>query len=188
MPFCPAREENAESAMPTDTQQAFTEHFVRSQHRVYGYIVTLLPRRADADEAFQDTCLILWGKWTEFDLSRDFTRWACGIAHNVVRNFKRRQRPGAITLNEDLLAQIADVGLENEPVLEARRRALLLCLEKLPAARRELVERSYLRGEVIRNVAEQIGLTPAALYLQLQRIRRSLFECVDRALRAQGGR
>ncbi len=172
--------------MPTETQQAFTEHFVRCQHRVYGYIVTLLPRRSDADEAFQDTCLILWDKWAEFDPSRDFTRWACGIAHNVVRNFKRRQRHAAITLNDDLLAQIAEIRLENEPLLEARRRALLDCLEKLPAARRALIERSYLRGQLIRQVAEQIELTPAALYLQLQRIRRVLFECVDRTLRALG--
>jgi len=172
--------------MQTDTQQAFTELFVRSQHRVYGYIVTLLPNRDDADEAFQDTCLVLWSKWTEFDPQRDFDSWACGIAHNVVRNFKRRKRTGTVTLDDDLLAEIAQLRLQAEPVLEARRRALSRCLDKLPSAQRSLVERSYLGGEPIRSVAEQIGLTPASLYLRLQRIRLALFECVDRALGSGG--
>ncbi len=172
--------------MQTHAQQAFTEQFVRSQHRVYGYIVTLLPNRDDADEAFQDTCLVLWGKWTEFDPERDFDSWACGIAHNVVRNFKRRKRAGTVTLDDALLAEIAAMRLEAEPLLEARRARLSRCLDKLPSTQRMLIERSYLGGEPIRQVANQLRLTPASLYLRLQRIRLALFECVDRALGSGG--
>jgi RNA polymerase sigma-70 factor (ECF subfamily) len=172
--------------MSIEQQKPFTEQFVRSQHRVYGFIVTLLPNRDDADEAFQETCLILWDKWAEFDPTRDFVRWACGIAHNVVRNYRRSQQRTAVTLSDDLLAEIALERLDNDPLLEARHQALSACLEKLTVGQRKLVEESYQRGQEIRLVAEQMAVTPATLYLRLQRIRRKLFECVDRALRSGG--
>jgi RNA polymerase sigma-70 factor (ECF subfamily) len=57
----------------------FVERFVRSQDRIYAYVATLLPNRADAEEVFQQTSLILWKKWQQFDPSRDFVRWACGM-------------------------------------------------------------------------------------------------------------
>ena len=50
----------------------FVERFVRSQDRIYAYVVTLLPNRADAEEVFQQTSLALWKKWRQFDPGRDF--------------------------------------------------------------------------------------------------------------------
>jgi hypothetical protein len=50
--------------------ERFAERFVRSQDRIYAYVVTLLPNRADAEEVFQQTCLALWKKWGEFDPAR----------------------------------------------------------------------------------------------------------------------
>lgn len=174
------------TAMSLQNQKPFTEQFVRSQHRVYGYIVTLLPNRDEADDAFQETCLILWDKWAEFDTSRDFVRWACGIAHNVVRNYRRSRQRTVVTLSDGLLTEIAAERLSSEPHLESRNRALSGCLEKLTEAQRSLLEQCYLGGEEIQAVAERKSLTRAALYLRLQRIRRTLFECVDRSLQ-QGG-
>src|SRR4051794_9938980 len=57
-------------------QDQFVEQFIRSQGRVYAYIVTLLPNRDDTEEVFQQTSLALWKKWQEFDPTRDFVRWA----------------------------------------------------------------------------------------------------------------
>lgn len=173
--------------MIADERETFTELFNRSQHRVYGYIITLLPNRDDAEEVFQETCLTVCDKWAEFDSTRDFVRWACGIAHNVARNYRRSKQRPLVTLSEGLLAEIVAERLESEPLLETRNSALSRCIEKLPISQRKVLERSYLGGEAIRSVAQRMGITPAALYLRLQRIRRTLFDCVDRALRAGGG-
>ena len=69
----------------------FVERFIRSQDRIYAYVATQLPNRADAEEVFQQTSLILWRKWQQFDPHRDFVRWACGIAHREVCSFLRKQ-------------------------------------------------------------------------------------------------
>ena len=52
------------------TQDQFAEQFLRSQRRVYAYIVSMLPNRADAEEVFQQTSLILWRKWADFAPAR----------------------------------------------------------------------------------------------------------------------
>jgi DNA-directed RNA polymerase specialized sigma24 family protein len=78
--------------MRTDAKRSFAERFLCDQHRLYGYIATLVPSRADAEDIFQETSLLLWEKWCEFDQDRDLMPWACGIAHNVVRNFWRTRQ------------------------------------------------------------------------------------------------
>jgi RNA polymerase sigma factor (sigma-70 family) len=112
----------------------FVERFVRSQDRIYAYVTTLLPNRADAEEVFQQTSLILWKKWQQFAPSRDFVRWACGMAHHEVRNFLRKHADkGRVYLSEDVLGEVAQVRLESHDMLEARRHALRHCLDQLGA-------------------------------------------------------
>ncbi len=167
----------------------FAEYIVHNQHRVFAYIATLLPNRDDAEDVFQNTCLILWKKWEQFDSSRDFFTWACGIAHNEVRNFLRLKRPGRMQLSADLLVQVNETRLKADELLESRGQFLGLCLEKLPDEQRKLVERCYLGDLTIRAIAEELEISPAALTMRLQRIRRILFECVDSAVkREEGGR
>jgi RNA polymerase sigma-70 factor (ECF subfamily) len=165
----------------------FVERFVRSQGRLYGYVATLLPNRSDAEEVFQQTSLVLWRKWQQFDPGRDFLRWACGIAHNEVRNFLRKQtRKGRVYLSEDVLAEVAQMRLDLNDVLEARRRALQQCLDRLKHGARELLERSYAGTDSIKTIADDLGLRPNVLYMTLKRLRRALLDCINRTLAAEG--
>jgi RNA polymerase sigma-70 factor (ECF subfamily) len=165
----------------------FVERFVRSQDRIYAYVVTLLPNRTDAEEVFQQTSLVLWKKWQQFDPGRDFVAWACGIAHHEVRNFLRKHRDrGRVCLSQDVLAEVARVRLEMHDVLEARRQALRHCLGLLQQGNRELLERCYAGKDSIKAVAESLGQPPNAVYMTLKRLRRALFDCINRTLAGEG--
>jgi RNA polymerase sigma-70 factor (ECF subfamily) len=164
----------------------FVEQLVRSQDRIYAYVVTLLPNRSDAEEVFQQTSLVLWKKWQQFEPSRDFVRWACGMAHHEVQNFVRKQaNRRCICLNDHVMATVAEARLEVPDLLDARRRALRLCLQRLQQGRRELLERCYAGKDSIKIVAAELGQTPNALYMTLKRLRRTLFECINRTLSAE---
>jgi RNA polymerase sigma-70 factor, ECF subfamily len=168
-------------------QDEFVERFIRSQDRIYAYVVTLLPNRADAEEVFQQTSLVLWKKWQQFDPGRDFVRWACGIAHHEVQNFLRKHTArGRVYLNEDVLTEVAEARLDLHDVLEARRRALRQCLDRLKRSRRELLERCYAGRDSMKTIAENLGQPPNVLYMTLKRLRRSLYDCVNRTLSAEG--
>jgi RNA polymerase sigma-70 factor (ECF subfamily) len=165
----------------------FVERFVRSQDRIYAYVVTLLPNRADAEEVFQQTSLILWKKWQQFDPQRDFVAWACGMAHHEVRNFLRKHRDrGRRYLSEDVLAEVAQVRLDVHDVLEARRQALQHCLDQLAPAKRALLERCYAGEDRINTIAAELGQRPNVLYMTLKRLRRALLDCISRSLTTEG--
>ena len=165
----------------------FVERFVRSQDRIYAYVVTLLPNRADAEEVFQQTSLILWKKWQQFDPGRDFVRWACGIAHNEVCAFLRKHADkGRVHLSEDVMAEVVQVRLDVHDLLEVRRRLLRHCLDQLKQGHRELLERCYAGKDSIKAIAAELGQRPNVLYMRLKRLRRAVFDCVNRALTAEG--
>ncbi len=167
--------------------EQFAERFIRSQDRIYAYVVTLLPNRADAEEVFQQTSLLLWKKWQQFDPSRDFVAWACGMAHYEVQNFLRKhQQRGRVHLSDDVLAEVAQTRLELHEGLEARRQALAHCLEQLGQAQRAVLERCYAGKDTIKTIAAELGQTPNALYMTLKRLRRTLFDCINRTVAAEG--
>lgn len=168
--------------MEPSNQGEFLKRFLQDQSRLYGYVVTLLPNRSDAEEVFQETALILWEKWQDFDETREFVPWACGIAHNVARNFLRKQGNRRVYLDEEFLRRVTAAREERQGTLDERRGALADCMAQLPAKQRDLLERCYSDQQTARDVAEQLGMTDNALYLRLRRIRRILYDCVTRRM------
>ena len=175
--------------MPTSySHDAFAEQFVLNQRRIYSYIATLLANSADVEEVFQQTSLLLWKKWGEFDPEGDFTRWACGIAHNQVRNFLRLHRHRDVYLSEEMLDELADIHLSQSPRLDDRGQMLSDCLERLPAKQREFVEMCYRGTEPMKSIAARLKMAPSALYMKLHRLRQVLLQCIEMALASDGRR
>jgi len=127
----------------------------------------------------QQTSLILWQKWEQYDPRQDFLAWACGVARNEVRNFLRRHGRDRMVFSDKLMDQLADMRIEVQPMLEVRRGLLVQCMKKLDFMARELVERCYQGGESMKSLARQFRTTPNALSLRLRRIRRDLLECIE---------
>jgi RNA polymerase sigma-70 factor, ECF subfamily len=167
-------------------EDAFAQQFLRDQRRIYAYITTLLPDRDDAEEVFQQTSLLIWQKRSEFDPNRDFVRWGCGIAHNLVRNFRRRSERLNVTLTDEVLELLRHDRLESEPTADERLTALRHCLKALPKRQATLIERCYAGTKSVQQVAGQLGIAPATMYMQLHRIRKALLECIERRLAMEG--
>jgi RNA polymerase sigma-70 factor, ECF subfamily len=162
--------------------EQFVNAFVRHQNRVYGYIVMMLPNRHDAEDVFQQTSLILWQKWDQFDPAQDFVPWACGVAHNEIRNFLRRRGRDHVVFSEKLIGELAETRRQTEPSLDERSGLLADCVGKLDFLARELLERCYAGRESIGLIAQQFHTTTNGIYLRLRRIRRDLLECVERKM------
>src|SRR5262245_65027314 len=80
----------------------FAEDLRPDQTRLYGYIHSLVRDLNDADDLFQQTTLILWKKFGEFDREGNFFAWACGIARLEVANFLRSRGRQRLYFNDDL--------------------------------------------------------------------------------------
>jgi len=173
--------------MDEDLHGVFAERFVRNENRVYRYIFSLVPRRSEAEELFQETSLTLWKTWNRYDPAVDFIAWACGIAHNLVRNhLRKRKNQPRLLLDGEILDQLAERRAADDPLLEERRSVLRACLQRLSGEQRRLVEEVYGGERSMKDIADSASQSPNAIYKTLRRIRAGLFECAERKL-APGG-
>jgi RNA polymerase sigma factor (sigma-70 family) len=76
--------------------------FAETNHRIYSFVVTLLPASGDADEVFQRTSVILWRKFSEFRPGTDFVSWACRVAHLEALNYLRARQRDRLLFDEPL--------------------------------------------------------------------------------------
>jgi RNA polymerase sigma-70 factor (ECF subfamily) len=170
-----------------DSRVEFADRLSRHQSQLFGYIYSLVRDLDDADDLFQQTSLVLWDKFDQFDPSRSFVGWACGVARYEVLNFLRSRSRHRLYFSDALnLALIeAQESLDQERLAE-RRDALAGCVSKLRDRDKDLLEACYGRSAGIRAVALARGRSAQSIHNSLRRIRRSLYECVRRSL-AQGG-
>src|SRR5215218_100140 len=68
----------------------FLRLFLQNQRRLYAYILTLLPNRADADDVLQETSLVMWDKFDPADPPTDFLAWARRVAYHKVLDFYKK--------------------------------------------------------------------------------------------------
>ncbi|HYT92413.1 MAG TPA: sigma-70 family RNA polymerase sigma factor [Gemmataceae bacterium] len=171
------------TADPPPEAAAFAAHVRREQTRLYGYIHSLVRDLNDADDLFQQTTLILWKKFGEFDPQRSFFSWACGIARLEVANFLRSRGRQRLYFSDDLNLLLIEAQQEMaDDELEDRRAALAGCVEKLRQRDRELLQECYSDTDSVNDVAGRRGRSPQSVYNSLRRIRRALYECIDRTL------
>ncbi len=168
-------------------REAFARAFAKNHSWLYAYLVTLLGNSADAEEVFQEVCVVLWSQYEVFDPATDFRRWAGVIAHNKVMRFRSLRGRQAKQLSDVAVEMLATETVERADLLEDRRVALHGCLDRLPDKDRRLISHCYSEANrSFQTVAEQIGRPVNTVYKALQRVRRALRECVDRQVSAHG--
>lgn len=167
------------SSEPQDPQENFIALITRHQAALHAYILGILPDRTRADDALQETNLVLWRKTADFDHSKPFMPWACRIAWFQVKASRRDAARDRHIFNPelvDLLATEDDSDLETTNALD---HALRDCLDQLPAEIRDLILHRYQPDFSVNQMAAMRYLSPGALSAQLLRIRLMLENCVE---------
>ncbi len=127
----------------TGPNEEFARLFAQCHRRLFGYVRALVPNRADAEEVFQETCVVLWREFESFRPGADFLPWALAIAFNQVRSHRHRKRADRLYFNDDVLAALADEQCEMTDEMQLRRDALEHCMTKLKPSDRELIDCYY---------------------------------------------
>lgn len=167
-----------------------TAEYVRlwtQYHRdVERYVFSMLPRPADASEVVQEVSVRLWEKWDSYDQDRPFLPWAMRFAYLQVLKWRQGKAREKLIFSDDLLSQINVTNDYEEPLMEARRKTLTLCLEKLNKDDRRIVELRYGRHGAIKEEAKKTGVKMHKLYYALERIRIQLLNCIELNLQRSG--
>jgi RNA polymerase sigma-70 factor (ECF subfamily) len=176
-----------DSLAANQRRDAFARLFAKHDRWLFAYLVTLLANPADAEEVFQEVCVTVWRLSDQFELGSDFVKWVSVIAHNQVRKFRRQARRGGFQLSDETCERLAADAARGADLFDFRREALRKCLAKLPPRDRQLVQRCYSdTAGSLKATADELGRPANTVYKALNRIRRSLQECIDRTLAAEG--
>ncbi|MEI7728862.1 MAG: sigma-70 family RNA polymerase sigma factor [Verrucomicrobiota bacterium] len=160
----------------------FLRLFAEHEPALRTFVRSLLPSRADASEVMQEVAVVLWQKFATFDATRDFRKWAFGVArYEVLAHLRDRGRDRHV-FDDALVNRLADDAAAATQSHEAQREALETCLQKLPEPQRKLVLSAYAKGTRMDELAAQRGQTAMSLYKLLHRIRQALLECVRRTI------
>jgi RNA polymerase sigma-70 factor, ECF subfamily len=169
-----------------DRGEDFVRLFSRHEARMHAYILTMAPNLADAADILQETSSVMWRKFDQFQPGTNFFAWACQIARLEVQSYRKRLRHSAVALSDEFIAAVAAKAEQMNELLESRHAHLLDCMNNLRDSDRDLLQQRYFEGSTIETVASHTRRSVEAAYKALQRIRRQLFECIERAS-ARGG-
>jgi RNA polymerase sigma-70 factor, ECF subfamily len=164
----------------SDRNEAFVELLSLHQRKLYGFIYTLVPNRADAEDLLQQTSLVLWQKFDEFDLNSSFPAWACRIAHGKVLHHLREKRRSRVVFDDDVVARLAKSRQSREEIHLSDWGVLTRCIEELSGTDRRLLELCYAATRNIKAAAAALERPVESVYVSLVRIRRLLMDCLRR--------
>ena len=154
--------------------------FIVSRAHLLGYLKVMTRDHHAAEEALQETYLVVQRKLSEYDATRDFDAWVRGIARHVAARIRIRYRPLGGTLEQldqavDLAFEEVEPGDEANPDLEH----LSHCLDRLPSEHRQLLALRYRDGLSMDGISAQTGRTCGAIQVMLSRLRQGLLECIQ---------
>src|SRR5262249_31334209 len=147
----------------------FLRLFLQNERRLYAYILTLLPNRADADDLLQEASLVMWDRFDERHPPDNFTAWGCRIAYFKILDFYKTSRRGPVRFSQEMLERVAETAVEQADALQLdeRREALAGCIGKLHPKDRDLLTRRLAVGASTSSVAAQVGRSTDAVYKAL---------------------
>jgi RNA polymerase sigma-70 factor (ECF subfamily) len=164
----------------------FVRLLLQHQFRLYGFILSLVPNCADADDVMQETSAALWEMFDKYETNTDFGAWACRVAKYRVLKFRERQSRAPVFTSDDVLERIAEASLGQSDASEARRQALSRCVQHLSPPDSELLRQVYDPAtRTLKQVAEVLARPANTVYKAVRRIHQMLFECMERTIRAE---
>jgi RNA polymerase sigma-70 factor (ECF subfamily) len=141
-------------------ETAFGRLYERYVRMVHGLLLARVGRN-DVDDLVQDVFLTAWRRLGSLRDAAAFGGWLAMIARNRATDYHRRQEPSG-ELPDNLA--VAD---NAAAMTEAR--AVLAAIRSLPEAYRETLILRLVEGLTGPEIAQQVGLTPASVRVNLHR-------------------
>lgn len=163
--------------------ELFARLLGRCQRKVFLYSLGLIHNAADAEEVLQETNVVLWRKFDEYEPGTSFESWACRVAYFEVLKYREKVARERRVFSTKLVETLAAEAVADE--FDDRRDALEGCLTKLRDVDRTLVLQRYRPGASTRGLAETMGRSVQGTRKSLHRIRTTLLECIQRTLAAE---
>ena len=166
-------------------QERFMRLWTDAQPAVANYLHAMVRDPVVAKDLVQETALILFRRFADYDGQRPFLAWALGVAKMQVLALHRDGARSFVTFDTELFEKFTEVWADIAPTASEQSAALEACLERLPARPRQMVRLRYFDELNSEEIAQRLGAKSAAVRVALQRIREQLRACIERQMRLE---
>lgn len=175
-----------DSALAGD-YSSFQELFLAHRKAIYSFIYVHIGNTADADDLFQDVCVVLWRRFDQFQVGTNFQAWAKQICRNVIMDFRKRRRRRPVKgLDNDIMDLLLQRYGHMQDQVEDRLETLHTCVDKLNFRDRHLVRMAYDQAKAVKVIAQEVEVSVQRIYKRLGTIHGTLLQCVRRTLNSKG--
>ncbi len=143
------------------------------------YVHALVRDPNDAEDILQETRLVMWRHFSQFEPGTYFRAWARKIAFHQILGYRRRSKRQT-ALSDEALELLANELSRHEARHDRRAAALRKCVRQLSRPHRQIFLMRYSRDMEIGEIAAAVDRTEGAVYRLLSRLRASLQDCVNR--------
>lgn len=158
----------------------FLQLFLPAQRGLYGYLRTLIPNRADAEDVLQAAAAVMWEKFDDFQQGTRFDYWAYRIVRLQALRHLKQQKRNKLVFSDDVLAVIADRAVTISNNTSEVMDSLEECVERLSVQDREILRMRFEPGATNRSVALTLGRPERTVSRVLSQLYGDLLECIER--------
>ena len=156
----------------------FTKLLTNVQRALYGYILSLLANKSDAEDILQETNLILCSKAHEFNPEGHFQAWAFNIARFQVMKYLTNNKRSRILLSNETIDAMAADDFDTEKV-QLIQKALLRCYDLLPEHMHQIARLRFREELNLKDISERVKRPLGSISATLHRIRQNRTKCVQ---------
>lgn len=180
--------EKVPSQIHEDDYEQFLQLLRLNEKKIFGHILLFVPSRVLAEEIMQETILIMWRKYPEFQRGSNFSAWGITIGRFLVMDYYRRESRSVVHFSSDALENITEVS-ERADIFDSfddRIEALDECLKKLPDEIRQILRQRYEMNIPIKEIAEKMKKPIPQIYKKISKVHALLQQCIQRTLSWKG--
>ncbi len=158
----------------------------QNQKQIHAYILMMVHDYHNAEDLMQETAIILWKKFDEYEPGTSFSAWGMNVARNVVFNYRRKLGNRSQLFNDHMYQMLEDYAQNSARELSATEEFLRDCINKLTPTDQQLIKLRYEQRIPVQNIATQVKRSADSLYHSFSRIYAALKQCVSQQLEARG--
>jgi len=155
--------------------EAFSELYDLYSGLLYGLILSIVKKRAEAEDLLHELFLQVWEKPYSLDTDKDHVYgWLTALARQMAIAHIRSRKPGSPN-REINMPVVTGQASEDVPkrldstIIPARRDVLEQALQEIPEDQRLVIERAYYHGYTREELALLLDISPEIIGKQMHR-------------------
>jgi RNA polymerase sigma-70 factor (ECF subfamily) len=162
-----------------------TADWTRAEPSVGRFVRSFIRDSTQAEDVLQEVALVIVDRYSSYDSTQPFIRWALGVSRRVVWTHLRNSYRFRDQELKDAIDQVSSAFEKLDPHVQDMKDALAHCVEKVSGEGRRVLLLRYEEGLELKQIAERLRKSASAIGVLLHRVRSALRECIDRRLSAE---